>query len=225
MTAGIWWVPEGSSTARELLLPDEWTSYEGAELVEDVGVAEAIGGRRAHTRFSSRYAITLIYEELSAVKHPTIVRELVAIQEHLQRGGWVAVAVDASKAWAGLTTAALAAGDASVTVENYPDIAAYSYGWGAPSALDEVWIGRPSPDRLAELLPLQIVGPLVLGERLLVFDASAIYGYDTAALIRESGTWPRMVLSTPAAPILARSDLRTVDVRLDLIESYDVAAP
>lgn len=221
MTTKIWWVPAGSTTARELSLPIELSYVTQPEIVDDGSDVEAIGGRVAQVRLGSRLAFRCGLDALSYAAHASTIRELRAIEQHMQRGGWIALALDHSRAWAGIVSSELVT--IPFVASEYPDETAYSYGWALPAVGAELWIGTPIPERLQQHIILDATDTAY--PALLEVDAAAIYTFPVGSLVRDPDTWPRLVLRDRRSGILKGDDKRFVDVELDVIESHDVEVP
>ncbi len=141
-SATIWYYPDPAGTIEAVTLP--YVS-DIVQPVEDVTYADrTLGGGGYVRRFASQRRFALGIEKVTSA---ATVRDLYALESHLNRGGVIGVAFDADKAWSGYALRPPRRGDTEIKVQ---PMALYNTS-ATLSSGDEVWVQSASPERNEEL--------------------------------------------------------------------------
>lgn len=96
----IWWYPEADGSLESITL--DHVSRLEEELIEDSSTSRSMEGITYVRRFSSAYRRTLVVDVIAP--NATVLRQLRALERHLNAGGMIGFALDSSTAWAGYAT-------------------------------------------------------------------------------------------------------------------------
>lgn len=190
MTAAFYFFPAPGGPAVEIDLNEDLSDLQ-FNPSPNQSISEGLGGRQAITSFSNRATVRTVFENFT---NPAIVRALYLLEDHLKRGGVVAVATNKSAAWAGYLLEIPGRGDTSFEIAGQP----FQYQGTPPTA--------PDGDEL-EFLGSQ---PLALRERQVIngdttgstisIDSGLLLDFASQGaswvLARHRGFWP--VLRLPA---------------------------
>ncbi len=182
--AAIWYLPKPFGDIEEIDLGEPLSDLQRTVMVSEVS-AEAINGRISTVRLAARTRIRVVIERFVDV---TLARKLRNLENHLQRGGVIAIAEDKDKAVAAFIETPPDRGDNGFVLQGRP------FPFNPSAALevgDFVTVQSPSPTYLYEEQEMALalpVGSNLAALSLLSFD----YSGEPWALFRHRGFWPTM---------------------------------
>jgi hypothetical protein len=170
----IWWYPDpaGSIEAITLASTPRLTEFEEIPDPEWDGASDLAGGEsRAFLRGRQRFRLT--FERFADA---SIERALRTLQVHLESGGGIGFALDASKAWCGFARNTPSRGRTAINTNG--NVFEYKSG-AALAAADEIVIQAPNPNAQREVTTVSSVS----GNDITLTDTLR-YTYTTSPLIR-----------------------------------------
>ena len=187
--AKIWYWPTDGGSVESITIPgglsdlQERVIYRGAEAQPDDGV------RRRITTFAS-LEVRVVIERLSPfnTSHAPIIRQLIGLENHLQRGLPIMLSADSSKGYAAVVGAVPAQGATTLTTVNGNELSSITSGTLA--ADDEVMIESGLPDFTRELNTYASAS----GFNVTVNDAIRVEVPRTPAILRYRWFYPLMSL-------------------------------
>lgn len=211
--------PAASLSVQEIDLGEPFGGLEPS--VEHVAaVSESVSGVRVTQSQRNRLTVRLVVDR---VTDADLMAALHTLEAHLQRGGVIAVANDATKAWAGYLTATPRKGDQSFRTGGNP--------WGKLSgstqqvaAGDQVWVASRSPEAFRDV---GVVASAAFGafDRISLDGALAYHPQLTPCLARHRDFYPALVMREPGTPIVqVVADGRAVSIDVDLVEHLPTLA-
>lgn len=187
--AAIWFLPKPFGDIEEIDLGEPLSDLQRTVMVSEVS-AEAINGRISTVRLAARTRVRVLIERFV---DPVLARKLRTLENHLQRGGVMAIAEDKDKAVAAFIEATPDRGDNGFVLQGRP------FPFNPSAALevgDFVTVQSPSPKYLYEEQEMALALPIgsnLVALSLLTFD----YTGEPWALFRHRGFWP--VMQVPLA--------------------------
>jgi len=155
--AKLWWYPDINGTLEAVGVGgplSRLTSWDEQYQV----AAEALTGAVYALQYGARIKVKAAIEKID-ISRASLIRDLMAIDNHLRRGGWISLAADESKAQCGFLAVPPARGDTSITIDRQPWDA---WATGAVVAGDELVIQGPAPRMLMEIVTVQAVSGTTL---------------------------------------------------------------
>lgn len=212
MTAQLYWYPEDNEPLRTLDLGRAWRELTRVMTRDQVNAQAADGGRTMAT-FTSMFACSARAEYLTDAG---VVRELQAIEDHLQRNGLVGLAEEDGRTWGGFARTPPSAGATEVKIaENL---------WSTWSTVetdvgDTVIVQGASPRGRWEEA---VIASINAAKLKITFASGLRYDYsdEPYVLVRDAAFWPLLRLQTGALnrPVLTTDHRITWRAALDLEE-------
>lgn len=211
--------PAASLSVQEVDLGEPFGALDPA--VEHVAaVSESVSGVRVTQSQRNRLTVRLVVDR---VTDADLMGALHTLEAHLQRGGVIAVANDATKAWAGYLTAPPTKGDTVFRTSGNP--------WGALSgstqqvaAGDQVWIASRSPEAFRDV-GVVASAAFATVDRITLESGMAYSPQLTPCLARHRDFYPALVMMEPGTPIVqVVADGRAVSIDVDLVEHLPTLA-
>ncbi|MFZ9975331.1 MAG: hypothetical protein ACO3GM_00840 [Candidatus Limnocylindrus sp.] len=225
--AAIWYYPNSTRSAggalsiQEIDLGEPFGALE-AEPIQVGALAKARGGARSLVIHQNSLRVRLFIDR---VTDPDLVAALHTFESHMRRGGVIAVANNAAKAWAGYATSPPVKGDTVIRTSGNP--------WGALSgstqqvaAGDQVWISSPSPESFRDVGVVDSAAFAAV-DRITLASALAYSPALTPILVRHRDFYPALTMLDPNQdePVVQMvANGRGVSVDVDLVEALPTLA-
>jgi hypothetical protein len=220
-TAKIWYWPHDVGTVEEIDLGEALSDLQFETRV-DQSVAEGITGIQSTQQYSSRAIVRVINERFSSA---SLARSLLALRDHLRRGGLCMVAEDSALAWAAFSTVVPTRGAVTVPTHAapWPVVTNPTLPSGA-----EIEVLGSQPTGMREYTTL--TGTLTGNNPLTATFAALRFPYrDEGAawtLLRHRGFWPvlRLPIGERNQPIVTDDHRLTYTLDVSFEEAIDVIA-
>lgn len=214
--AKIWYWPQGGSAIHEIDLGEGLTDMQVTPAHDGTRRRSLAGATYTHTR-ARLYRVRF---ELERFTSWPLWAKLRNLEDHLNRGGWCGVAIDADKAWAAFLSGAL-----------YPGRLSLPHGgnnWGHNTSGtvadgDYVAIDTFGPAGKSEIVTVASVSTL----RLVVDSPGLLMPFsEDVVLARHEGYYPYMCApaGSGAVSILSDNHRQTFSLSMELVEDLRMLA-
>lgn len=206
MAGRIYWYPNNDALLRTLTMDRAWRELVAAN-ARLASVAQSADGTRVQTSFS---ALRRLRAQAEYLQNLAVIRELEAINLHLDRNKWIGLAEDDGCTWGGYARTPPALGDTSIRI----DVQLWSE-WSTPTlaAGSTVVVQGASPrGQWEEVLVSSVSGTTV------TFGSSPLrqdYTDEPYVLVRDARFWPFLRKQTAALGDVSITTDRRVSFRLD----------
>lgn len=217
MSSKLWFFPDPNGTIEEIDLGETISDLQ-FNPSPNQSISEGLTGALSTTQFNSRARLRVVHERFTSA---ALARDFYALETHLKNGGLVAIAVEASQAWAGFAEAIPDRGDTSLT------IAAQSFPYqSSPTILngDEVEVMGAQPYALREFCSVNgdTSGLTIALSESLRFSLSGIGS--RWCFVRHRGFWPllRLPKDQRDSPLVTHDHRISYTFDAQLEEAIDV---
>ena len=182
--AKLWWFPDPGGTVEEIDLGEGLQDLQATPDIKETS-SESMTGVSFTNRTMSRNVARVLNDRFVSFSRQ---RELLALENHLLRGGRVAVAEDSAKAVAGYLVTNPVRGATTVTLAGQP------WPFGGVTTLtsgDEVYLQSASPTHIQEMLTVSSASGTTY-----TLAESVRFNYQSEpwVLFRARGFWPYLFI-------------------------------
>lgn len=206
MAGRIYWYPSNDASLRTIVMDRAWRELVTANARSST-LARAGDGTRVQTSFAAARRLRAQAEYLMSL---SVIREIEAVNLHLDRNKWIAIAEDDGCTWGGYARTPPAMGDASIRIDSQLWASWSTTTLGAGST---VVVQGASPKGLwEEVVVSSVSGTTVnFASSPLRFD----YSDEPYVLVRDARFWPYLRKQDGAIGDVSLTTDRRISWRLD----------